>query len=219
MKIECKECNKCNFLSRKKARENRKDMHTILIKVNKELKNMGYPGFSPMLVGSSKRNLIYRKSENDNEYDHDYQCLFKKEKDKISQDQYKDNLREDFINSFKKVVENDDFSWNFENSTRVVSIKKSKNGDRVAAFDFALIDDCTNQIHTLDKTQEIDTPIWNQLPSNRIEIYKKAKTLDTSSIRQEYLNKKHDYKDMSKNDTAYKTSSVLFLDTIQEMSN
>ena len=75
------------------------------------------------MVGSSKRSMIYIKSANDNEYDHDIQNIYYNTRNPISD--HTNNLRENFIDCLKQSFPNDGNNWNIENSTSVITIKKS----------------------------------------------------------------------------------------------
>lgn len=76
-KIICEKNDGCSFVGRKKAVGNRRDIFQILHKINKWLKEEQLPPVSTFkLVGSSKRNMIFIKNNNDNQYDHDIQCFY-----------------------------------------------------------------------------------------------------------------------------------------------
>lgn len=216
--FKCKHCDKCAFVSKTEAKENRKGFFDVLQKVNKQMKGLDYPGFTNKLVGSSKRNMIYIKSKNDNDFDHDIQVEYNSTKKPIS------NKLKDLRNDFAKALmdnfpKEEGVGWNVEQSTRVITIKKYKksNGARIASFDLALIDAKNNRIHVLDKSNNIDEAIWNEM-GNVKDAYKKAGNIDLNTLKQAYLNRKHEYKDKSKDNKDYRSSSEIFVETVNNIA-
>jgi hypothetical protein len=104
--FKCKSNDGCAFVDNATAKEDRKDIFLIIQKTNQLMKKeeRKYPGASAMLVGSSKRSMIYIKSENDHEYDHDIQNKYSSSKNSISIKEKTDYLREDFMKNFNIVV-------------------------------------------------------------------------------------------------------------------
>lgn len=205
------DCNKCTFVGAKSAKENRKGIFDIVREINNKLKKLGYPGATTSLVGSSKRNMIFIKSKNSNQYDHDLQNIYFSTKKPIKEKG--DSLRIDFINAFKDVVKGDGYKWNISNSTRVITTTKSKDNVLVASFDIALIDGVENKISVYNKKDDTDNYIWNELKDVK-QAYIDAKNIDKNTLKQEYLNLKHLYKDISKKDERHKSSASLFIEAV-----
>ena len=219
--LKCKECEKCDFVAKKVAKENRNPIFEILNVVNKKMKDEKYPGFSPALVGSSKRGMIYIKSKKDNEYDHDIQVFYASKNNPISDHDAKDLKKE-----FMQILEDElhkykNLKWKLEDSTRVITVKKSKNGERVACFDIALIDKSGDN-HKILVNKKEEEYIWNEI-GNGNEAYfyakEKIKGEDLIELKTEYLHLKHNQKNKSKDESDYKSSSKLFIEAVNNYKN
>lgn len=222
--FKCKTHNKCTFVDNAKAKKDRKDIFLIITDTNKLMKEepLKYPGASAMLVGSSKRSMIYIKSENDNQYDHDIQNKYNNRKNLISDKNKTDNLRKDFIKNFRETVDklkksnvlDNKFEWNPENSTSAITVTKTLNGVLETSFDIAFIDTLNSRIHKMDKTDPKNTKfIWNEL-GNFNKSYQDAKTLKLKKLKEEYLKLKCNQKDLDKKNDNYKPSSSLFIEAV-----
>ena len=218
--FKCKECEKCDFVAKKVAKENRNPIFEILNSVNKKMKK--YPGFSPALVGSSKRGMIYIKSKNDNEYDHDIQVFYASKNNPISDHDAKD-LKKEFMQILEdELPKHKNLKWKLEDSKRVITVKKSKNGERVACFDIALIDKSNDKHKILVNNKKEKEYIWNEI-GNGNEAYsyakKEIKGEDLIELKTEYLHLKHNQKNKSKDESDYKSSSKLFIEAVNNYKN
>lgn len=215
MKCEYKDCKKCGFVSKKKAKKNRKIFYSMLVEAIKWMKkDKGFSGATSMLVGSSKRNLVFTTG-NDTNYDQDFQVLWMSTKKRITD--HTNELRIDLIDSLKKYADSN-YRWSYENSTRVITVRQFNQDDKlIGSFDVALIDGVDEKIHALDKGN-IDKPIWNEL-KNINQAYIDARDIPRGKLRQNYLNLKHLNKDKNKGDDAYKSSVALYIEAVNNSKN
>ncbi|MDK2820003.1 MAG: hypothetical protein KFW07_04145 [Mycoplasmataceae bacterium] len=220
--FKCKADNKCTFVNNATAKKDRKDIFLIIRDTNKLMKeeSLEYPGASAMLVGSAKRSMIYIKSENDNQYDHDIQNKYSNKKNSISEGEKTNNLRKDFMKNFNEIVKKlkksgdlvEGVKWKLQNSTSAITVTKTLDGVLLTSFDIAFIDALNNKIHKLDKVQQLS--IWNELKGNSEKAYQDAKTLNLKLLKEMYLNLKCNQKDLNKNDIIYKPSTSLFIEAV-----
>lgn len=214
--INCKKNDGCTFATEELTKKNIKSFFDILHKANKLMKKKGYPYVSSFfLVGSSKRNMVYLKSKNSDEYDFDIQCFYNNSKKPVKE--YTNDLRKKFMDSLQEIFNTQEYSgykWIKEDSTSVITIKKSLKTKRLAAFDLALIDVVSGQIHINDKKN--NRYIWNKL-GNIQEAYQYANKLEIKDLKREYINLKCNQKNLSKDHKDYKPSSNLFIEAVNNL--
>lgn len=217
--------NKCHYVPRKEAIKIRKEIWEVLRKTNKGLKgqtfdDFKYSGFINRIVGSSKRNMIFRYTENEL-YDTDIQIEFlgKKAKD------FPTNFKHIFNKELSKHLPK---NWTSKISTSVLTINKIeiKNGESILVhqFDLALIrnNDGKREINkgkVMDESSEMNF-CWNIMKdfNDAYTKWKSANTKQINEIKDSYKEKrcKRHEEDLSKDDPSYQSSSSLFIMSVNE---
>ena len=141
------------YVAKKEVKEYKKEMQEALASVSTKLRCNGDTGFSAGLVGSAKRNLVLVKGESN--YDVDYQCFIS--------NKVEPNYRERIFEELKIILKEED-GWTHSQSTSVIT--SVKNDEK--SFDVALVTkkETGNLISILDKTNQVDKWIWNELPES-----------------------------------------------------
>ncbi|CAM9128366.1 hypothetical protein [Mycoplasma todarodis] len=215
--MECEKCKKikCKYVGKKTARNQRREVWDILKQLNEKLKENNKKGFSQRLVGSSKRNMVFRHG---NEiYDTDIQLEFLSPTSKDLEPEFKDELN----TMLKDIIPE---NWTTKISTSVITVNKcDDDGEQKHFFDLAIIrkKGDSKQIlrgKSLDKTGE-DYFKWEDL-SNYNKAYDKfrdASRDEIQKIKQKYLKRKCENRDIEKEDLNHRSSSQLFVESVNSI--
>ncbi|TCG10313.1 hypothetical protein [Mycoplasma marinum] len=220
--MKCEKCKKtkCKYVGKNAARKQRSEIWDILRGLNKSLKEQKYKGFTNRLVGSSKRNMVFRHGEE--LYDTDIQLEFLSPTAKDLEPSFKKTLN-DMIEPLLPEL------WTSHISTSVITINKIKDdsdtGELEHYFDLAIIrkNDETRQIlkgKNPDEDSE-DKFEWKTLPkfNNAYIKFKQAKPNDVKKIKQRYIDRKCKHREIEKDDSAHRSSSQLFIECTNEILN
>lgn len=110
--------------------------------IREEIKDCGV-GFTYMLVGSAKRNLVIR--HHNKGFDCDYQIRITKNKKNLKAEE----LKYLFINALNSIVNNYGYS-NCENSTSSITIKKKGNNSNIKhSYDIVILEETLQGVKIL----------------------------------------------------------------------
>ncbi|TCG11961.1 hypothetical protein [Mycoplasma todarodis] len=215
--MECKKCEntKCKYVGKKTAKKQRKEIWDILKQLNKKLKENNRKGFMSRLVGSSRRNMVFRHGNS--MYDTDIQLEFLSPTAKKLEPEFKDELNE----MIKEIIPE---TWTTKISTSVITINKCDDeGKLVHFFDLAILrkKDDTRQIlrgKSSDKTKE-DYFKWEALSkyNKAYDKFKEASKDQIQEIKQRYLERKCENRGVKKDDLNHRSSSQFFVEVVNEV--
>ncbi len=210
--MKCTKCGNCSYASKKKAKQVRNPIWQILKDMNAALKENGYPKIDQFkTIGSAKRNMVYQRGNS--EFDTDIQMIYidpKKTKNLHA------NIKHYINEALNKVIP---IGWTTSISTSAIYVKGIEQNQN---FDLAVIKETEigqeiSRGKNLDNNSN-DSYKWNILPSSidAYETFRNADKNDVLNIKQIYLNKKCDHFDKSEEDASKKSSSNLFVDSVND---
>lgn len=218
--MTCKICKNCKYVSKTDAKNKRAEIWSFLKEVNINMKekvynenNKKYKGFTAKIVGSSKRNMITQTGNS--VYDTDIQIEFTSK----CAGEYPATMKHDFMNSCNDCI--GDRNFTVDNSTSVIRINMlDDNGVLLHSCDLAIIRPNMQQIargKNNDKSSN-DYYNWNDLGDIN-QAYTDFKNMDNDEVdevKEIYIDKKCNRPD-NKDDENYKTSSSLFIESVNEV--
>ena len=217
--------NKCHYVPRKEAIKIRKEIWGVLNKTNKGLKGKSfdtfkYSGFINKIVGSSKRNMIFRYKEKE-VYDTDIQIEFLGSETKEFPVNFKHIFNEELSKHLPQY-------WTSEISTSVLTINKIKMNNEKAVlvhqFDLAIIRiNGSKREMNRGKVSNVNSKhnfSWGEM-GNFNEAYtkwSKATSKQINDVKDSYKDKrcKRHEDGLSKDDLSYQSSSSLFVISVNE---
>lgn len=166
------------------------------------------------LVGSSKRNMVLRNKDNQNDhFDYDYQLWIDKNKNNKSCKE----IKEYFLDLFRKHFPKPE--WKVEDSTSAITIKnQDEDKEEDYSYDVAIIETnkTTSKPNILKHYKENNehTYTWEEIPDykDHRENLKKIKGHESwSKLRDKYKDKKENNKDNTE-------SYLLFIEAAHDVA-
>lgn len=201
------------YVPKRKAQEMRKEMPGLFRKVLIDFKEEKGLSFTIRIVGSSKRNMIVKFG--DSKYDTDYQLELQPPKKctDVSPD-----IR---ATIFELLRRHKPSEWNIENSTSVITLHKRVNGVDVHSFDIAVLkgEDNNSSKSAMNKiTNQYSWEKIGKLNKAYVDFREDYATIGklTKEIYLEKRQNRHDEINDDKDHKDYKSSSSLFLESVNE---
>lgn len=199
-------CKKCKYVTKIETKNSKQDIVLAFEGVKKILKDNYNLSFVYMMVGSAKRNMVYRRGNSS--WDIDFQVYINRDKfrEVLGNDR---SIKELFFNHLKSKMP----KYSFQNSKSVITANKSINDSNgFSSYDIAILSkDSNNSIYKLFYDKKKENYIWNELGNNSKD-YLKLKEIkgikEWKFLRQTYLDKKCN--------SVNAVSTSLFLESISE---
>ena len=208
-------------VSKKKCKIARQRAHTLIGKVQKQLKDQ-YK-FNYRLVGSGKWGTMIK--DKDGKYDLDYQLILTKNSPYYKQNKkypHPTEIKKDFILVFNKLIKDKEC---IENSTTAITLINKDN--KPYTIDFVIIREEREVYQIIRRNNKKESRhqnefTWNELP-NINYAYKKFKSLSLKEKLNLILNnvipRKIKEKNKKENDNTKISSAALFIQEINNYGN
>ncbi len=185
---------KCKLMEKNIVKEEKREMASILDGIKSSYKSLMNKGLNVSMVGSAKRNLVFRRG--DSPWDIDWSIYINKNAMERKLGGTK-GIKDWFYEEFKKKAN----GYNLQNSTSVITLTNSKhNHSGLQSHDVAILyyDSSEGETYQLIFDKITQNYIWNIMKdySEQIKRYKLIKGEMWTTLRAEYLRQRCEYLDI-----------------------